>query len=167
MEDFDELSEQEKIEQENFFLKAKLMINKGLLHESKDLDPYIENQFLQNIIDVENAERKPVYEVLGIDPKDFPPSDRLTEEELTGKLEELLDIMAEHGFVCDLSDKLPEALVYEHLIEEYLYEITDVLPEGWVTHIDGCTGDCPSCFQADYCRSCRDIWTHEELEEEL
>ena len=56
-----------------------------------------------------------------------------------------------YNFVLELSEKLPVLEVYRYLTEIFLHEEETVLTKGWVCHITGCVGDCPSCFQLDYC----------------
>ena len=163
----EELSEKEKLEQENFFLKSKIVLNNGVYEQFGDLDPEIENQFLKNIFAVENAEQKPVYVVLGVKPTDFPPSEQLSQEEITIKLEQFINILEERGFAYSLVNKLPDEIAYDYLTKEFLFDNTDVMPEGWVQHLDGCGGDCPSCFQANYCDSKNETWSPEEFDAEI
>ncbi len=54
----EELSEREKLEQENFLLKSKIAIKGGDFQKFSDIDPEIENQFLKNIMAFEEAEIK-------------------------------------------------------------------------------------------------------------
>ena len=162
----DKLSDKEKLEQENLLMKAKISLQGGIYNDDSQLDPAIENQFLNNIFDFENAEQKPQHEILGINPSDFPPANQLSEKELKAKFDLLLEIMEQHNYQYSLVEKLPLHNAYEYLAGEFLTETGEVLPEGWTHNIDGCSGDCPSCFQADYCKSIDDIWPPEELEAE-
>ena len=59
----DELNEKEKLEQENFLLKSKIIIKGGDFQKFSDIDPEIENQFLKNIMAFEEGEVKPVHEI--------------------------------------------------------------------------------------------------------
>ncbi|OFX57036.1 MAG: hypothetical protein A2046_07570 [Bacteroidetes bacterium GWA2_30_7] len=163
----EELSEKEKLEQENFFLKSKIVLENGHYEQFNELDPEIENQFLKNIFEVENAEQKPVYEVLGVNPHDYTDVEQLSKDELKLKLEELINLLEEHSFAYSIFNELPDEVVYNYLTKKFLFDITDVMPEGWVHHLDGCCGDCPSCFQLDYCENKNEIWTPEELDSEI
>ena len=163
----EELSEREKLEQENFLLKSKITIKGGEFQKFSDIDPEIENQFLKNIMAFEEAEVKAVYEILGVDPKNFPPSEQLSKEELKSRFEKLLKILEEHNITYDVSEKVPLEVSYNFLTQEYLYEISEEMPPGFGWHIDGCSGDCPSCFQLDYCKNKDEIWTPEELKAEI
>lgn len=162
----DELNEEGELEQENLFLKDKIIQKGGHIEKLADIEPEIENQFLKNVLAFEEAEEKRVFEILGINPNDFPPVNRLTQEELQSKFELLIEIMAEHNFIYELTEDLPISIAYRYLTEEFLHEFESVLPDGWMCHVNGCGGDCPSCFQADYCQIKDDIWSREELEAE-
>ncbi|MCA9732944.1 hypothetical protein KC799_12490 [candidate division KSB1 bacterium] len=144
--------EQKKLEQDNFLLKSKIIARGGELKEFPKLSPKIENKFLQNVIDFEDAPTKPVWAIVGIDPDDYPPSAGLSHEEMLQKLNDLVFVFAQNGFIYDLADDLPPKLAYEYFIDQFLYSETKQLPEGWRTHIDGCDGDCNECFQLPYCK---------------
>jgi len=166
MENEDYLDKQQKLEQDNFLLKSKLIAKGGMVSDSPELHPEIENRFLQNVIDFDSAPTKPVHEILGINPAMFPHPDKLHSQELEAKFNELLDIMAEHDFYYELVEDLPIEIGYKYLVEEFLFEEEQVLPKGWRCHVNGCGGYCPGCFQLDYCKIWSETWTKEELEEE-
>ena len=162
----DEHREEEKSEQENVSLKAKIVQKDGYVQALPEINPKIENQFLKNVLAFEEAEEKHVYEILGVNPKDFPPASCLSDEELRLKFEWLIQIMSEHNFIYELAENLPISVAYRYLTEEFLYEFETVLSDGWACHVHGCGGDCPGCFQADYCEIKDEIWSKEELEAE-
>lgn len=160
------LTPEEKLEQENFVLKSKLILKGGVLNENPDLDPELENAFLNNIMAFENAEVKPLYEIIGVDPKKYTPVNLLSKDEISDALEELVTLLEEHHIHLQLQDGVPEKIIYQFLTEEYLYEKTEDLPS--FDHIiDGCSGDCPSCFQKDYCNVKDDIWPPDKLKAEI
>ena len=162
----DNLTPEEKLNQENFVLKSKLILKGGILHDNPEIDPELENMFLKNVLAFENAEVKPLYEILGIDPKEYPPVDSLLESEIAAYLEELTGLFEKHQIYLDLREGVPDKVIYQFLTEEYLLEQTEVVP-GFDHIIDGCSGDCPSCFQMDYCSSKDDIWPPDELKAEI
>ncbi|MBI4645699.1 MAG: hypothetical protein HY738_03640 [Bacteroidia bacterium] len=162
----DEFIEKEKIELENLLMKSQIILNQGEYHEVSKVDPEIKNQFLKNIMAIENVERKPGCEILGVNPNDFPLADKLTKDELASKFGLLVDLLAEHSYFCDFSEKIPLADAYNYLVTDFLKSVNDILPEGWTTHLDGCGGDCPGCFQVEYCNNKNDVWEPEELETE-
>ena len=165
----EELSPQEKIEQENFVLKSKIITQGGVFHENPEMElpADIENMFLKRVMAFEEAEWKPVYEILGIDPKSFPPADVLSEDELETWFNKLLDIFEEHGITYGVNDEVPMEVSYRFLTEDYILSESQDLPDDIHSVIDGCSGDCPSCFQMGYCKNKDDIWPQEELKAEI
>ena len=163
----EELSPKEKIEQENFVLKSKIITQGGIFSEGSGIDPEIENMFLKRVMAFEEAEYKPVYEIIGVDPKSFPPADQLSKEEMEVEFNKLLDIFEEHGIKYDVSEDVPIEVSYRYLIEDYILSESQDLPKDFGWTIDGCSGDCPSCFQMDYCKSKDDTWSPEELKAEI
>ena len=162
----DHLENQQKLEQENFLLKSKIIARGGNLDSSDNLSAEIENKFLENVMAIEDAPDAPVYKILKVNPEDFPPKDQLSQKQLKAKLDHLLEIMAEHNMFCEFAGDLPDDIAYNHLSQEFLFEVEQIMPDGWVLHINGCDGWCPDCFQLDYCTSWKDTWTEEELKKE-
>jgi hypothetical protein len=160
------LSPEEKIEQENFLLKSKIITQGGIFSENSELDPEIENMFLKRIMAFEEAEYKPVFEIIGVNLADFPPADTITKDELNAAFNKLIKIIKRHGITWGLNDYVPVEVAYRFLMEDYLLSESQDVPAdfGWI--IDGCDGDCPSCFQANYCKTKNDIWPTEKLEAE-
>ena len=163
---YEELSPEEKLEQENFVLKSKIITKGGIFQENSNLDPEIENMFLKKVIAFEEAEYKPVYEIIGVDPKDFPPADILTKDEIKAEFNKLIGIFNEHGISYGVNDNVPVEVSYRFLTEDYLLSESQDLPPDFGWTIDGCSGDCPGCFQADYCENKDEIWPPEELKAE-
>lgn len=112
-------------------------------------------------------EEKFIFEILGIDPKDWLPPYRMTHKTLKEKYQRLSQIMEEQNFILEFSEKLPLLEAYRHLTEVFLYEKDYAMNKGWVCHVTGCGGDCPSCFQREYCDFINEVWTHEKMEAEL
>lgn len=162
----EELTPEEKLDQENFVLKSKIITQGGIFSENSDLDPEMENMFLKRVMAFEEAEYKPVYEIIGVDPKDFPPVELLNEEEIQKEFDKLIKIFEDHGISYDVNDNVPVEVSYRYLTEDYLLSESQDLPKDFGWTIDGCSGDCPSCFQADYCVSKDDLWPEEELKAE-
>ncbi len=168
MEEDYNLSEEEKIEQENLLLQSEIIIRGGRIGDSKNIPPEIENQFLKNILAFENAEQKPLFEIAGIKRTDFPDSEELTDHEIDRKLKEIVAVLEKNGSELGLIADVPDRIVYKFLVEDYLFDKDNLHPVGiggWV--IDGCSGDCPSCFQLDYCSTKDDIWPPDELAAEI
>ncbi len=166
MKDDKELNDNEKLDQENFLLKSKVIMKGGMFGDESNLPPEIENMFLKNVMAFEESEYKPICEILGIDIRDFPSVGLLSKEEIDDYLTDLTNVLEEHQIFLELKEGLPIDLVYKYLVEEYLLEESHVIP-GFSMHIDGCDGDCPSCFQLNYCDSKDDIWPPKELAAEI
>ena len=162
----EELTPREKLEQENFVMKSKLLIKGAILDSSNSIDPEIENTFLKNVFAFEEAEYKPVYKIIDVNPNDFPAADTLSNKEIEKNYERLVELLEKHNMYVDLQEGVPLRIVYKHLIEEHLFEETQDVP-GFDTFIDGCSGDCPGCFQMDYCNIKDDIWPPEKLKAEI
>ncbi len=160
------LTPKEKINQENFVMKSKLILKGGLLHDNTEIDPELENIFLKNVLAFENAEIKPLYEILDIDPREYPPVDLLSEDEISNYLQKLISLLEAQRFHLQLQESVPNNIIYQFLTKEYLLEQTKNIP-GINCFIDGCGGDCPSCFQKDYCSIKDDIWPPDELNAEI
>ncbi len=160
------LTPKEKINQENFVMKSKLILKGGLLHDNTEIDPELENIFLKNVLAFENAKIKPLYEILGIDPREYPPVDLLSEDEISNYLQKLISLLEAQRFHLQLQESVPNNIIYQFLTKEYLLEQTENI-HGIDCIIDGCGGDCPSCFQKDYCSIKDDIWPPDELNAEI
>jgi hypothetical protein len=112
-------------------------------------------------------EEKYIFEILGLDLKDWPPPHRMPRKTLNEKYHRLSEIMEDHNFILEFSSKIPILDAYRYLTEVLLYEKDYDLNEGWTCRVTGCGGDCPGCFQREYCYVLTDTWTQEEMEIEL
>jgi len=141
-----------------------MKIIKNLFRKSKRYD---DDFFERYVAYLENEEEIPVLEILNVDPRNYPPAQNLKPKIIKRKLKKLKRILQKNNFILELSEKLPVTEAYRYLTEYFLYEKETMLTGGWMCHITGCGGDCPSCFQLDYCEFKNEIWTKEELETEL
>ncbi|NOR52763.1 MAG: hypothetical protein GQ536_01560 [Candidatus Aminicenantes bacterium] len=120
----------------------------------------------QYLTDPESAKEKPIYEILNLDPKDYPLPQSMDLKEVKLKFEKLKSIMEQKYFFLEFSEKLPVQEAYRYLAEVFLHEKETIFPIG-ITHLTGCGGDCPSCFQMNYCDAKKEFWTDEALEAEI
>ena len=162
----EELTPKEKLDQENFVMKSKLLIKGAIINNSTGIDPEIENIFLKNIFAFEEAENKAVYKIIGAAPSDFPAADTLSKKEIEKNYERLVTLLEKHNMYVDFQKDVPIEIIYKYLTEEYIFTETQDVP-GFDTIIDGCDGDCPGCFQMDYCKTKDDIWPPEKLKAEI
>lgn len=161
-----ELSPEEELHQENFVLKSKIILKGGIMSEMSEMDPSIENMFLKNVMAFEEAEYKPVFEMIGINMDDFPKAETLSKEEIEKYLKEIIELLENNNMLFEINEGVPANISYKFLTEDYLLEESQVIP-GFTMHIDGCSGDCPDCFQIDYCDTKNDIWPPEKLDAEI
>ena len=161
------MSQKQKTEaliQENLLLKAKILLKDGYSDHFEDIDPLTENKFLKNVLSLQKTPEKPIYQILNIDPVDYPSAQMLNDAQLKEKYLSLLTELRNHGFIYQLVESLPKRIAYRYLAEKLLFEEFPLIPQGWQYYIDGCSGDCPGCFQANYCQVKDDIWSADELE---
>jgi hypothetical protein len=145
--------------EKNLLLKAKVAMLGGELHNSEDSDlpMEIKNQFLQNIIDFEEAPVKPITEILNTKPEDWPDEKELDDKQIEKKLKELIKLLHKHNMVLAFANKLPMRTTYSYVTREFLEDEITAPVDGMTLSIDGCNGNCEDCFQLDYCDTGKDI----------
>lgn len=160
------LSEKEKIEQENFVIQSKLMIQGNAIMEFSELDPELKNLFLKNVLAIEEAESVSVYKLLNIKHSDFPKVEELNNEQIEVEFKRLIKLLEKYKISYCVNEDVPMEISYRYLTEDYLFSEMLNLPHEFGWTIDGCSGDCPRCFQADYCKNKDKIWSEKEFNEE-
>jgi len=145
-------------------LSNEMKIIISLFRKSKNSDDDFYERYVGYL---ENEEEIPVFEILNVDPRDYPPVESLKPRTIKRKLKRLERILLRNNFILELSEKLPAAEAYRYLTEFFLYEEEKALTGDWACHITGCGGYCPGCFQLNYCDLKDEIWTKEELDAEL
>lgn len=85
----------------------------------------------------------------------------LTDIEILQELEILAKYLAEVYVLFQFNEDVPPRLAYNHLLE-VLEDEFEIMKEGyWI--LDGCTSDCPSCFQRPWCETgCTTCWPEDE-----
>jgi hypothetical protein len=163
--EWEERFEKERLKEENEFLKEQLGLGEQQFSASPKTTPELENQFLQNIKNFEEADQLPKRTIRSLlpDDLDLAPADGIDERELSRRLNRILLILEDHGICLDLIGRVPDEVVYHYLLTEALNdELPMELPEGFIYHIDGCDGYCPQCFQRPYCETGKDPWPEDE-----
>jgi hypothetical protein len=131
-------SENLRIENELLRIKLKAQYGEGFQMDSvEDLPPEIENQFLRNIIEIEEAntenERTTVYEKLG--KPAFLKYDEMRPEEIPAALARLQDLMKDKQFFLDICDgPYPDITIYRFITEELFnkeVDVTLIFGGGW------------------------------------
>jgi hypothetical protein len=133
MEEFDHMSDEEKMKAENDFLKMKMMLERGAQFEKTEegdiLPADIENQFLRNIMEFEKQfdEHKlvTVYDKIG-KPAQFKPVAEIPDNEIEDAWQELHNYMQEHGVDLSVSSpKVNARELYRFATEELFQHETD------------------------------------------
>lgn len=140
MKEFDEeqnLSEKERLQLENELKKLKLSLEHGAVFSDKpngkDLPPEVENEFLKNIEEFEafhhNSKRIILYDFMG--KPSFKKEENLADDELSGALENMYELMDENGIALDTICEVEDRVLYKFITEElFLQEVDDVRIEG-------------------------------------
>ncbi|MEJ2055357.1 MAG: hypothetical protein P8X42_15685 [Calditrichaceae bacterium] len=149
---------EEKIEK-NLLLKAKIALKSGESHhlENDDLPLDMENAFLQNILDFENVPVLPVSEILSTRAEDWPDEKDIDNEELEEKVVILNALLQKHNILLSLNEDLPLRVLYTYLTRDFLNQTITRPTRRFIMYIDGCDGNCESCFQLPYCDSGQQI----------
>jgi len=146
------------LELENRSLETDLMLHGGgAIHKAENIDPFLENLFLKNVLAFEELDKEPKRSMRSLFPDEyeFPPASALSADALAEKLSEIAGILDHNGIALGFCEAVPEALVYRYMVEEVIPH-EEVFPqngEGFTTTLDGCTGGCDECFQKPYCET--------------
>lgn len=124
-------------------------------------------EFEKTMLAFENCEDKPIFDIINVDPKDYPSPDTLTEKQVKRKYSKLKRKLEKNSYILEFSEQIPVLDAYRYLACTLLYEEDPAfVPKGYTSHINGCSGDCPDCFQLDYCEVKYDSWKDEDIKKE-
>jgi len=124
-------------------------------------------EFEKTMLAFENSEDKSIFEVINVDHNDYPSPDLLTEKQVKRKYSKLKRKLNKNSYILEFSEQIPVLDAYRYLACTLLYEEDPAfVPKGYTSHINGCSGDCPDCFQLDFCEVKYDSWTDEEITKE-
>ncbi len=90
------------------------------------------------------------------------PADQMDDREIVTAVEEIRGLLAARGVSLDLRDGTPARAAYEYLLKTLTEEDFEHTGPGVVTHLDGCSGYCPDCFQRPWC----DLGQEEQWEQD-
>ncbi len=108
------------------------------------------------MLDLENSAEKPMNQWFDLEKETFPPSEKLTKDQLELMAEEFEKLWADFSFFPDFPEGLPAKRRYE-LMREYLDHPTQHWPGGWQHHFEFCNGEPENCpFGSAFCR-CKDF----------
>ena len=123
---------------------------KMVMGKSEDMDQGLEEAFLESVLAYEHAEQIPFRTLLERDGVSLPEPDALSDDELTAKLDEVIQAMAKRRNFLEWTDHLNDRELYAHLVEISFEETVPDLPPDDRTnyHLD-ISG---SCSDEDYLR---------------
>src|SRR5579885_1596753 len=135
MEDFENMSEEEKLKAENDFLKMKMMLERGAEffqpEDAPEISSELENQFLKNILEFEKQfeqqKRVTVFDKVG-KPAQFKPVNEIPDTEIDDAWEALQHYMLEHGVeISAQSPRVTTRELYRFTTEELFdHETEDI-----------------------------------------
>ena len=138
---------------------------------SPDCPQEIASNFLENVLAFEEAEERPLFDVLIEDGFSLPAPKDLCDQEIREKLWEVIYAMSRRGYFLYHTDHLSDRELYLRLWEDTLKEPTAIIPEKSLTscHID-LVGDGSSEQMEVYLKYYADVderrWHGEEFPED-
>lgn len=121
--------------------------------------PYLElsedDECLRGVIEYESIEPKPMQEWFGIDKANFPPAEKLSNDELELMVKEIITLWHAYNFDPVLPKNLPARIAYQTLVSYFDKPVTWV-SEG-IIGVEFCEYDPKNCpFPSEYCM-CKDF----------
>jgi len=123
---------------------------KQLAPEALAFSPVYE-EFEEQMLAIENAPDVSYEKLMGLTFEQFPPSTMLTEEQMLSLINALEDTFESFNICVDLPQEVPLKLKYD-LIRDLFKEKLHFMP-GFTCHFDFCSGYCPGCEIALYCKN--------------
>ncbi|NLW31338.1 MAG: hypothetical protein GXY77_07775 [Fibrobacter sp.] len=157
-----------ELKMENMALKTEIELKDGIFGKSDSLETSLENKFLKQVLAFEEAEKESEIPICLLFPSDyqFPPIDMMSEKELKEKLDDIAMIFRQNNIKLDFSENLPDVLLYQYLTEQIIPKDTIVLQScpGFIWHLNGCSGDCETCFQKEFCSTAKELDEEEKTD---
>lgn len=120
-------------------------------------------EFEKMMLQFERGEMIPAKEMLNVSYDELPAAELLNPKQIERLLDAIVNAFSAKGTnICVPSGDAPLAVVYE-AIREHFQDGFRAMP-GWT--IDFCSGYCPDCAFVDYCETCKESWTKDEIEDE-
>lgn len=108
------------------------------------------------MMELEEIGEEPMSFWFGLEKEQFPPSERLTPDQLELMANELEKLWNAFSFEPDFPEGLPAKRRYE-LMRDYLEHKCTYWPGGWVHHFEFCNYEPENCpFGYEYCK-CKDF----------
>jgi len=145
------------LERENRLMKEKLGLADFCSYFGGDMDTESLNQFLRQLIFLEDYGPKRTIRSLFPEKTYFPPAEELSEKDLISVTEAIEEFLETNGILVELFPKVPPLTKYRYIVEEVLPEsVPAEIPESGAVHFTGCTGWCEKCIQKEYCEAWKD-----------
>ena len=110
------------------------------------------------MMELEESDEKTMSQWFGLGKEQFPPSEKLSEEQLIQMAAEFENLWSAYSFYADFPEGLPARRRYE-LMRDYLDHPTQHWPGGWEHHFEFCDYEPANCpFGNEFCR-CKDFDT--------
>ena len=106
-------------------------------------------EFDAQMLAIENAPAITYEKLMGLSYDLFPPSDMLTELQMTDLIDSITDTFEAFDMWIDIPDAVPLADKYD-MIHDLFNEKVNFMP-GFSCHFDFCSGSCEDCKIAAYC----------------
>lgn len=128
----------------------------------KDLTQTYE-EFLKQIQAIDQGQTVSAESLFGVSYEELPPVEMLDKIQIQNVLIAILNAMSAKGINVHIpGNGVPGKIVYVE-IREMFKEGFRAMP-GWT--IDFCSGCCPECAFAEYCQTCLESWSKEDMEKE-
>jgi hypothetical protein len=133
---------------------AQLITDMRQAAENLPPKPYYEippeAEGIEYVIEWENATEKPMHEWIGIPKENFPPLEKLSDDELALMVNEIRNLWAAYNFHADLPENLPAKIAYKLLVD-YFDKPVAWISEGTL-HIEFCDYEPENCpFPEEFC----------------
>jgi len=109
-----------------------------------------DEEFMSQIIEAEKTPPISSEKLMGLMYIQFPPSDRLTIRQMIELNKAIEKMFVAFRIFVELPGTVPVPLRYELI--RGLFKEKFQIKKGLNTHLDFCSGDCPPCAIAEYCR---------------
>jgi hypothetical protein len=108
------------------------------------------------MMELEESPDYPMSHWFGLTEEEFPPSERLTDNQLELMADEFEQLWAAYSFEPDFPEGLPAKRRYELMLDYLDYQCSH-WPGGWVHHFEFCDYEPENCpFGSEFCK-CKDF----------
>lgn len=119
--------------------------------------------FEKLMFEIEQRQTVSSVQLFNVSYEELPPVERLDKMQIQKLLLAIFNALSAKGTSVSIpGNGVPVEIVYKEIRE--MFKEGFYAMSGWT--IDFCSGYCPDCKFADYCESCKDSWTKEDLEKE-